>query len=234
MIDSAVILAGGLGTRLASVVSDVPKPMAPVAGRPFLEFILDDLHQQGVTRAVLAIGHLGEHISGHFGSSYKGIELLYSRETMPLGTGGALRDAVRAASRDRILAMNGDSWCPVDLGALARAHGAAGALATLSLVRVADASRFGTVDLDAAGRVVGFVEKTGRAASGLINAGIYALDARVLDAAPAVGRFSFEKDVLEARAGHGTLHGYVVDTPLFIDIGVPADYQRAQSLFARS
>ncbi len=234
MIDTAVILAGGFGTRLAAVVSNVPKPMAPVAGRPFLEFILDELDRQGVTRVVMAIGHLGEHISGHFGPFYRGLELLYSRETTPLGTGGALRDAARMASRDRLLAMNGDSWCPVDLRALAQAHDAAGTLATLSLVRVADASRFGTVDLDAAGRVAAFVEKTGRTAPGLINAGIYALDRRVLDAAPAVGSFSFEKEVLEARAGNGSLQGHVVDTPLFIDIGVPADYQRAQSLFARS
>lgn len=232
MIETAVILAGGFGTRLAAVVSDVPKPMAPVAGRPFLERLLDRLETQGIRHAVLAVGYRSGVIRSHFGSTRGDLKLSYSEETEPLGTGGALRLAFDAQSLARAIALNGDTWCDVDLADLSRAHLAAGVEATLTLVQQPDASRFGTVEVDGRGRVTGFREK--RPGAGLINAGVYALERRVFDLAPPGTRFSFENDILQAHAGAGRFASHVADGATFIDIGVPDDYARAQTLFART
>ncbi|MGH8516664.1 MAG: nucleotidyltransferase family protein [Panacagrimonas sp.] len=233
-IETAVILAGGFGTRLAAVVSDVPKPMAPIAGRPFLERLLDRLASQGIARAVLAVGYRSQAIRAHFGAGRAGMELHYSEETEPLGTGGALRRAFESQDLQRAIALNGDTWCDVDLRALARTHDAAGTVATLTLVHQPDASRFGTVEVDAHGRVAGFREKRPDAGPGLINAGVYALDRGVFDLAPAHARFSFENDVLQARATEGRFAAHVAAHATFIDIGVPDDYARAQTLLAHA
>jgi NDP-sugar pyrophosphorylase family protein len=234
VIDQAVILAGGFGTRLAAVVSDVPKPMAPVAGRPFLERLLDRLESQGVRHAVLAVGYRSQIIRSHFGAARGAMKLSYSEETEPLGTGGALRQAFDSQALSRAIALNGDTWCDVDLHALSRSHAAAGTLATLTLVHQDDASRFGTVDIDPRGRVSGFREKRPDAGGGLINAGVYALDRGVFDLAPAAMRFSFENDVLQARAAEGRFGSHIAHGATFIDIGVPDDYARAQTLLARA
>ena len=234
MIEQAVILAGGFGTRLAAVVSDVPKPMAPVAGRPFLERLLDRLEAQGIRHAVLAVGYRSPIIRSHFGSKRGAVKLSYSEEAEPLGTGGALRQAFDSQALDRAIALNGDTWCDVDLHALSRSHAAAGTVATLTLVQQDDASRFGTVDIDARGRIEGFREKRPGAGAGLINAGVYALERGVFDLAPAATRFSFENDVLQARAGERRFASHVARDATFIDIGVPDDYARAQTLLAQA
>lgn len=234
VIDTAVILAGGFGTRLASVVSDVPKPMAPVGGRPFLERLLDRLQMQGIRHAVLAVGYRSQIIRSHFGSSRGAMKLCYSEETEPRGTGGALRLAFESQDLQRAIALNGDTWCDVDLRALSRTHAAAGTVATLTLVHQPDASRFGTVEVDERGRVAGFREKRADAGAGLINAGVYALDRSVFDLAPASARFSFENDVLQARAAEGLFAAHLAQDATFIDIGVPDDYARAQTLLAHA
>lgn len=234
MITDAVILAGGFGTRLAAVVSDVPKPMAPVAGRPFLERLLDRLLQQGVQRVVLAVGYKREIIQHHFGNSYRGLALSYSVESTPLGTGGALRQAFAEQGLQRALALNGDTYCTAQLDALSASHARAGVLATLTLVPVADAGRYGAVEIDAQGRVQAFREKNPQPAAGLINAGIYALEKAVFDLAPATAQFSFEQAVLQAHAASAGFAGHVAEQGLFIDIGVPDDYQRAQTLLAHT
>lgn len=232
VIETAVILAGGFGTRLASVVTDVPKPMALVAGKPFLERLLDRLERSGVRLVVLAVGHKGAIVRGHFGSRHGSLEVRYSEEAEPLGTGGALRLAFGSHALERALVLNGDTWCDVDLPALSRAHAAAGVVATLTLVQEEQASRFGTVRVDAQGRVRGFSEKRPDAGPGLINAGVYVLERQVFDLAPAAARFSLESEVLEPHAGSGIFAAYVAKGARFIDIGVPDDYARAQTLLA--
>ncbi len=230
MLPTAIILAGGFGTRLATVVSDVPKPMAPVAGRPFLERLLDRLIVQGISQVVLAVGYKREIIQNHFGARYKNLEVRYSVESEPLGTGGALRQAFDEAGLDQAFALNGDTFCSASLPALAAAHSQAARAATLTLVRVEDAGRFGAVQLDGAGRIAAFSEKNPEPRPGLINAGIYVLERRVFDLAPPGAKFSFEQAVLQTHAATAGFAGHVAEDSLFIDIGVPEDYRRAQSL----
>ena len=232
MIESAVILAGGFGTRLASVVPDLPKPMAPVADRPFLEHLLDFLQAQGVNHVVLAVGFRREAIMDHFGARYRKLRIDYVEERDPLGTGGALRKAFAQTGLQRALAMNGDSFCNLDLSRLTATHQQLGLCATLSLVHQDNAARFGQVEVDADRRIRGFREKSDTPAPGLINAGIYALNRSVFDLAPDAEKFSFETEILQAHCERGVFGAHPVQDVQFIDIGVPDDYERAQSLFA--
>jgi D-glycero-alpha-D-manno-heptose 1-phosphate guanylyltransferase len=230
MLD-AIILAGGKGTRLASVVSDRPKPMAEVAGRPFLEWLLAELRSQGVQRAVLSIGHLGNSIIEHFGDGAAfGLEIVYAREEQPLGTGGAIRAALAQARGSRVLAMNGDSYCRFDVSTLLRAHIAAQARATVAVTHVADAGRYGAVQRDPGGAVRAFREKDPSAGGGWINAGIYVLERALLEPLVPGEAYSIERDVLSAIAGHG-LHSTAVRGP-FIDIGTPESFIEAQTVLS--
>lgn len=228
MIDTAIVLAGGFGTRLAAVVSDVPKPMAPIAGRPFLERLLDQLARQGVRHVILAVGHKREIIRAHFGEIYADMVIRYSEETTPLGTGGAMRQAFEQFALERALVLNGDTFCPVDLAALSAAHARHGAAVTLTLVKVEDASRYGAVSLTVDGRVEAFHEKRAQRLPGLINAGIYAVERRAFALAGDATAFSFEQTILQTHAASESFHGHVARA-FFIDIGVPEDYQRAQT-----
>jgi D-glycero-alpha-D-manno-heptose 1-phosphate guanylyltransferase len=226
----AIVLAGGLGTRLRGVVPDLPKPMAPVAGRPFLEWILDRLVDARFNAAVLAVGYRHEAIRDHFGDRYRGLTLRYSVENCPLGTGGAIRLASARASEDPLFVLNGDTYLEVDFRAMLAAHVAAGASMTLAVHRVADVARYGALDVRD-GRVCGFVEK-GTAGVGLINAGTYLLSRRVLERLPADRAFSFEQDLLVPEVQAIRPLAFIAEG-LFIDIGVPTDFARAQDLFAR-
>ena len=227
----AVVLAGGFGTRLQSVVADVPKPMAPVAGRPFLEVLLDTLADAGVGRVVLAVGYKREVIERHFEAAYRGMTIEYSVESAPLGTGGALRQALDLTGVARALVLNGDTWCPVDLQALIDTHRRHAAMLTLTLTQVPDAGRFGAVELDADGRVRAFHEKRAGGGPGRINAGVYVVERSLLSYAPSTCDFSFETDVMQRQVGHVPVFGHVTDAP-FIDIGIPSEFARAQALFA--
>jgi D-glycero-alpha-D-manno-heptose 1-phosphate guanylyltransferase len=226
MIDEAIILAGGLGTRLRGVVGDRPKPMAPVAGRPFLAHVLDRLVAGGVRHAVLAVGYKHEVIREHFGTSYGALALSYVVEAEPLGTGGGLRLGASALRGDVALAMNGDTLFAVDLAALAALFLGRGADIALALKRVPDVGRYGAVRLGPDGRVLAFGEKGG-SGPGSINGGVYVLG-RGLLADPALPEvFSFERDLLEPR--HRELRAYGLESDAyFIDIGIPEDYARAQ------
>ncbi|HEX4871867.1 MAG TPA: nucleotidyltransferase family protein [Nevskiaceae bacterium] len=226
----AVVLAGGLGTRLASVVRDVPKPMAPVNGRPFLEYLLAHLEGQGVRQVVLAVGHLREVIIRHFGDRFRGLALSYSVESEPLGTGGAIRQAFEQAGFARAFVLNGDTHCPVDLAALQACHEAQAAELTLTLTEVADSDRFGAVSLDDQGWVRAFREKQASRGPGLINAGVYLMERRLLERAPAQPRFSFETELMQASVGQAAIAGHISPAS-FIDIGIPSEFARAQTLF---
>jgi len=229
----ALILAGGLGTRLASVVRDRAKPVADVDGRPFLAFILAHLAKHAeVKRAILCVGHLAESVEGALGPRFGRLALAYSREDQPLGTGGALRLAVsRFKPRAPLLAMNGDTWFPIALDRLVGFHRSGRPDATMAVARVADSARYGAVRI-AGARVAGFEEKGGSGA-GWINGGIYVLGRGALDRlSRAPKAFSFEREVLPALAGSGRLAAYRARSR-FIDIGVAEDYARARRLLAR-
>lgn len=228
--DEAIVLAGGFGTRLRGVVDDVPKPLAPVAGRPFLAWLLDRLAAGGMRRCILATGYLSELIEKRVGSRWQGMDITYSLEPRPLGTGGAIRLAASRLNGDAAHVLNGDTWLEYDSAALEDAARAAGASMAIALARVDDVARYGAVDIDH-GRVTGFREK-GEPGPGWINAGCYFLGADALAALPARDAFSFEQDVLQPRVQAGAVGAFTA-TAGFIDIGVPEDYARAQTLFDR-
>ena len=227
--DEAIVLAGGFGTRLRGVVDDVPKPLAPVAGRPFLAWLLDRLAAGGM-RCILATGYLSELIEKRIGSRWQGMDIAYSLEPRPLGTGGAIRLAASRLHGDAAHVLNGDTWLEYDPIALEAAARDAGVPMAIALARVDDVARYGAVDIDH-GRVAGFREK-GEAGPGWINAGCYFLGADALAALPARDAFSFEQDVLQPRVQAGAVAAFTA-TAGFIDIGVPEDYARAQTLFDR-
>lgn len=214
-----MVLAGGFGTRLRPAVSDVPKPMAPVEGRPFLERLLDYWIGQGVRRAVLAVGYMHEVIERHFGPSYRGCELVYSIEHEPLGTGGALLKAREAIGSPTFLALNGDTYFAVPLEALADFHRAKDADVTLSLFRSED-PRYTGVSMASDGRV------TGLAGKGVVNGGVFLFRSAALAGLEPV-KCSLENDIL-AHFG-GSMYGRVFEAP-FIDIGLPADWRAAAQI----
>jgi D-glycero-alpha-D-manno-heptose 1-phosphate guanylyltransferase len=223
----AIVLAGGLGTRLRDVVADLPKAMAPINGRPFLAFVLDALIAGGCRRAILAVGYKSEQIRSHFGERYRSLPLRYSVETELLGTGGAMMLAMEQASASPVFVLNGDTYLELDYAAMLAAHGRAHAALTIAVHAVPDAGRYGALDI-ADGRIRGFVEK-GRPGPGSINAGVYILARDLLHRYPMPGKFSFETDLLVPHVTD--IKPCAFPTPgVFIDIGVPEDYARAQTL----
>lgn len=228
---TVVILAGGRGTRLSSVVADRPKPLAGVAGRPFIEYLFDQVLRAGIEKLVIASGYLGEYISNHFGSVYKTLKLQYSKESLPLGTAGALRYALPSVETRYLLVLNGDSFCEVDLTALAECHRKKDARITLTAVTVPDVSRYGSVCMNRDGLVTEFIEKGAQSGTGYINAGVYLLDKSVIaDLEPNIP-CSLEKDVLPKYCNNGMYAFKAIG--IFIDIGIPDDYARAQQIFTR-
>ena len=227
----AIVLAGGFGTRLRSVVPDLPKPLAPVAGRPFLAILLEDLARHGFSSVVLSVGYRHELIEAEFGDRFAGLPLRYAVEDKPLGTGGAVRLALRQCTADEVFVLNGDSHVELDYAAMREAHHAASARITVCIAGVADAARYGSVRLHD-GFLIGFSEK-GAGGAGQINAGVYLLARNLLEGAELPEVFSFERDILAARIEQ--LHPLAFRAHAeFIDIGVPEDYARAQRLFARA
>lgn len=225
----AIVLAGGLGTRLRGVVPDLPKPLAPVAGRPFLAWLLDALAAASLQRVILATGYRSEQVEAFAGRAWQDMEIAYSREDEPLGTGGAVARALGGVQGEGVHVVNGDTWlryAPRDLEQAARDRGCPLGIA---LARVDDVGRYGAVELED-GRVRGFREKGG-SGPGLINAGAYYLTAEGMGRLPGERAWSFEQAVLVPWAARGEVAGFA-DTSDFIDIGVPDDYRRAQDLFA--
>jgi NDP-sugar pyrophosphorylase family protein len=228
---TAVILAGGLGTRLRSAVADRPKVLAQVAGRAFLAYLLDQVQAAGCRTVVLCTGYLGELVEREFGSSYRGLPIVYSREHSPLGTGGALRLAASMLNSEHVLVLNGDSYCAADLCAFADWHFTRSAQASLLLTRVEDTSRFGRVALDSSGYIRAFEEKGETIGPGLINAGVYLLDRRLLRGMSTGEVISLERQLFPEWMAQG-LHGYPT-AAAFIDIGVPASYALAEQFLGR-
>jgi len=227
----AIVLAGGLGTRLASRVDNVPKPMAPVAGRPFLAWLLDRLEGQGFRSVILSVGHRREVIMDTFGARYGKIALLYAVEKTPLGTGGALRQALSLAraAGEPIWVMNGDTYLHLSCGPMFAAHAAfvkTPHAITMALVEVEDSSRYGAVQVRD-GRVMKFFAEGVKARS-LINAGTYLIHRDLFEDWRGEDAFSFEKDFLAAQIARLEVRPFVT-SGWFLDIGTPADYDRAQT-----
>jgi D-glycero-alpha-D-manno-heptose 1-phosphate guanylyltransferase len=231
--NSAVILAGGLGSRLRTVLSDRPKVLAPVAGRHFLSYLLDQLADAGFQDVVLCTGYLGEQVREVFGSRFRRLELQYSEESEPRGTGGALRNALRLLHGDSVLVLNGDSYCQTDLAAFFKWHQEKHSDASLVLAHVPDVSRFGSVEFDGDHRIQRFVEKS-KSGSGWINAGIYAISKNLIADIPDQAQVSLEHDCFPAWTEIG-MFAYPAATDnagRFLDIGTPATLQAAQEFFA--
>jgi D-glycero-alpha-D-manno-heptose 1-phosphate guanylyltransferase len=228
---TVTILAGGLGTRLRSVVPDCPKALAQVSGRPFLCFLLDQLVVSGISTVVLCTGHLGSQIRAALGDSYRGMGLMYSREFSPLGTGGALRAALPLVHSEEVLVMNGDSFCAADLNSFYRFHRESNANATLLLTQIVDMSRFGQVKVVNDGQIIGFEEKGTQKGSGWINAGVYLMSKYLLKSIPDGKFISLEHDIFPSWIGQ-KFFGYK-SSGHFIDIGTPASYSEASTLFGR-
>jgi len=224
---TAVILAGGLGTRLRPAVGDRPKVLADVDGRPFLTYLLRQLTDAGVRSIVLCVGHRAVYVRAVLGEAYGGTPLVYAVETDLLGTGGALRAALPALRSDPVLVLNGDSHCEAHLAALWAAHAEQDASATLVVTHVSDTRRFGRVSLDDDDGITRFCEKTESDGPGWINAGIYVLSRHVLTAIPSGRPVSLEHDVFPALVGRG-LFGHRM-TGRFVDIGTPESYRAAQA-----
>jgi D-glycero-alpha-D-manno-heptose 1-phosphate guanylyltransferase len=229
MVKEAVVLAGGLGTRLRSVVTDLPKPMADVNGRPFLEYVLNSLLTQGVSHAILSVGHLHEKISGHFRNAYGTMKISYSVEHTPLGTGGGIRAALNYASGNDVLVCNGDSLFRIDIKKLYDFHVSHSADATLALRHELNASRYGIVETAEDGTINRFSARQAEVREGWINGGIYILNKHTyLRNTDAIETFSIEKDFFERCCGTLSMYGLAFNG-YFIDIGVPEDYIRANN-----
>ena len=225
----AVVLVGGLGTRLAGVTSDLPKPMAPIGGRPFLEYLLDYLVEQDSEGAILAVSYKWEVIREHFGYVYQGMSLNYSVEDEPLGTGGAIRQALAGLPDAEVVVLNGDTLFRVDLKAMADIHRNNGKRLTIALKQVADSGRFGRVEVSTDGVITNFLEKV-RGGPGWINGGVYVLNRDLFTDFSMPVRFSFEQDLVEPNIDGIRPRAFKSDA-YFIDIGIPEDYQRAQQEF---
>lgn len=220
----ALILAGGQGTRLRHVLPDVPKPMAPVAGLPFLELVLTRLSRWGFRRVVLSLGYKADAIRSHFGGNFADMEVVHVVEERPLGTGGGIRYALRECAADHVFVFNGDTFLELDIGQL-EAQWQASRTLTIVAREVPDAARYGRLQVRD-GRITGFLEKD-VSGPGLINAGCYVLPTDILDRFAIGEAFSFESDFLVPEVARQRFDCFV-STGYFIDIGIPEDYARAQ------
>lgn len=223
-IMKAVVLAGGLGTRLRGRVSDIPKVMAPVAGRPFLEFVLDRLVSAEINKIILSVGYLADIIIKHFGNTYHGTEITYALEKEPLGTGGAIQHALRE-EKEPALVLNGDTLLDLDYQVLIEWYWRSPSTIAMVLKSVNDVERFGAVIIEG-DRVIRFEEKRHKG-SGLINAGVYIVDPAIFATFRLQGAFSFESDLIQRHCSTLQPRAYITDG-YFIDIGIPKDFDRAQ------
>lgn len=224
----AAILCGGLGTRLRNAVPDHPKGLATIQGRPFLDLLVDDLRQQEIQRFIFCVGHMKEQIIGHFSGRRDG-EFLFSIEDTPLGTGGAIRNALPLIRSDPFLVLNGDSFCRVDYAGLLNFHHDKTAGLTLVAAPPRERTDGGTLQLDRDGRVAAFEEKAATALGGarFINAGIYAVPMETARAWRFDNPFSLEREVIPQLVAEGRCFGFAVASEV-IDIGTPDRYRKAQ------
>ena len=222
----AIILAGGMGTRLKEVISDVPKPMAPIGNRPFLAILLNFLNSQGFSRIILSIGYMGHHIADYFGDKYLDMDILYSYEESPLGTGGAIKEALKLCKGDYTFVLNGDTFIDVNAGEVLR-EWQENHKPIMVAKELDDVGRYGALDVSGAD-LKSFSEK-GHNGPGLINAGCYLIPINLFSYCVLPTKFSFEKDFLQDYITNNDVK-IIKSTGLFIDIGIPEDYKKSQSM----
>ncbi len=227
----AVILCGGFGKRLKPVVSKTSKVMANVSGRPFLDILIAHLKNQGIQRVILCTGHKAEQVENYYRENPQGLTFEFSRESDPLGTGGALKNAWYFIESDPFMVFNGDSFCAVDLNALLDFHQSKLARASVVISRAQDVSAFGNIFLDDDVKIVKFQEKDPVQGGHGVNAGVYCFNEDVFLFMPDAKRFSLEHDVFPALVGKG-FYGFYADQE-FYDIGTPERYEAARQALER-
>ena len=224
-VKECIILAGGLGTRLRSEVADVPKCMAPVAGKPFLHWVIQYLLSQKVSVFIFSLGYMQEKIRDFIAADYPELDAKFSVEEAPLGTGGAIKLAMKLCTEENVMALNGDTIFETDTDRLMYYHMENKAACTLALKPIKNSERYGAVEIDEHYNVTAFREKKFMK-EGLINGGVYLLNRLAFEQVPLPDAFSFEKDYLEKYHGAQKMIG-IKDDGYFIDIGIPEDFKRA-------
>jgi len=217
-----IILAGGMGTRLRNIVSDVPKPMAPVAGKPFMEYIILALAAQGFREIIACVGYKKEIIQSYFKDGARwGVSIAYSEEDVPLGTGGALREALKMVNMGDCMVLNGDTFNRLQFQDMINFHTSRNAFLTIGLMNRRNVQRYGSVKTSGSGEITGFLEKNVHG-SGYINRGVYIVSQAVLNRMPA-DAFSLESDLFPGLIGFG-FFGFRTEG-FFVDIGIPSTYR---------
>jgi len=230
MIKEAIILAGGFGTRLNSVVSDLPKSMAMVNGKPFLDYQLNYLDAFGIERIILSVGHLHEKIIEHYGDYYKNLKIDYAIEKEPLGTGGGLKLAMKLANGPLVFVLNGDTFYHIDYLKFLDIHRGKQAKISIVLRQLDDVSRYGSIERNDDRQITGFWEKNKKSGKGLINGGVYIFNKQFFLNQNLPDKFSLESDFFEKIYKTEKIYG-ILCRQYFIDIGVPEDYAKAQDDF---
>ena len=232
MTSEAIILAGGSGTRLKEVIADIPKSMAPINGRPFLEYQLDLLDRWGITKVILSVGYQKEIIEQHFGSKYREVELIYAEEEEPLGTGGAILNSLQHVKGYSVFIMNGDTYFDVNMHRLDDFRRIKECDLCLAMRFEINPSRFGLLEFDNNNRITRFYEKSEGPEEGYINGGLYVIRKDYLLRFGLPEKFSFEKDFLQKYYQTEEFYGMRCFS-YFRDIGIPEDYQKANDEFKR-
>lgn len=224
----AIVLAGGLGTRLQGVLPGIPKCMAPVQGKPFLTYVLDYLIHHHINKVILSVGYRNDQIINYFSSSYRSASIEYSIENEPLGTGGAVKLACSRSSQDTVLVINGDTYFTPDLKALEDAHTLAGADITIAVKQMPETGRYGLVKFNKEGRIIEFSEKDPASGKGWINGGIYLINRQIFETIPQE-RFSLENELFKQACDRLHMLAFTTDA-FFLDMGIPEDFERAQTM----
>lgn len=219
----AIILCGGLGTRLRSIVSNVPKSMAPIQGIPFMQLQLEKLKMAGCNKVVFAVGYKKELIENYFKNDFLGMELVYSKEEEPLGTGGALKQALDYITEDFAIVLNGDVYLDIDFNKLIDRHINTGAVYTLAIKPMENFDRYGNIIFEG-DKIIAHIEKK-PTNKGYINLGCYVVNKNIFINMNMPNKFSLETDYLTNNITK-RLHSYYIYDGYFIDIGIPEDYEK--------
>jgi D-glycero-alpha-D-manno-heptose 1-phosphate guanylyltransferase len=227
----AIVLAGGLGTRLRSVLPGIPKCMAPIHGKPFLEYVFEYLINQGIRKVILSVAYRKDQIISYFDDRYCPLKIEYAIENQPLGTGGAVKLALDYCNQDDVFVLNGDTYFIPDLQSIEKLHFQSKADITIAVKQLPKTGRYGLVQTDMDGRITDFRKRDSLAGSGWINGGIYLLKKKIFDDFPK-GKFSLEKDVFKENCSRFKMKAFQTDAD-FLDIGIPEDYAKAQTMIKK-
>lgn len=225
MVNEAIILAGGFGKRLRSVINDIPKPMANINNKPFLEYLITKLSKQGINKIIFSVGYKYEIIQNYFGNIYNNISFIYAIEEEPLGTGGAIRNALNFVNNNDVFIVNGDTFFNINYINLFNFHKSKSSKLSIALKNISYTERYGSVEINQDNKIISFLEKAPKS-NVLINGGIYLVNKFFIHSLETPKTFSFEKDFIEKYFDNYDFYGLPFDN-YFIDIGIPEDYIKA-------